>query len=67
MAFAQAMVLRESLKKRPCKFGKTNLFPNAGESTSFATFVYWVDDPANPGITTNLKDKYLGEITRIEY
>ena len=32
----------------------TNLLPNASESTSFAAFVYWVDDPANPRITTNL-------------
>jgi len=37
MAFAQATVL----------------LPNASESTSFAAFVYWVNNPVNAGITAN--------------
>ena len=38
-----------------CKLDNTNLFSDASESTSFAAFVYWVNDPANPRITANLK------------
>ena len=63
MAFAQAAVLCKKFVRKPSrKFDDTNLLPNAGESTSFAAFVYWVNDPVNPGITANLKYKHSREI-----
>ena len=41
MAFAQAAVLCKKFVRKPSrKFDDTNLLPNAGESTSFAAFVY---------------------------
>ena len=33
----------------------TYLFSDAGETTSLAALVNWIDDPVNPGITANLK------------
>lgn len=33
----------------------TYLFSDAGETTSLAALVNWIDDPVNPGITADLK------------
>ena len=37
--------------KTATNFDKTNLLPNAGESTIFAAIMYWDNDPINVGIT----------------
>lgn len=53
----------------------TYLFSDAGETTSLAALVDWIDDPVNPGITANLnfksvkiqkkEEKKQGELTAL--
>lgn len=41
----------------------TYLFSDAGETTSLAALVDWIDDPVNSGITANLKCR-IGKYTK---